>query len=146
LVSPKFNSGWKKIMGFATPTQLADLTPFQDFTYSDPEFSWERSVAPTALIFAPSDWDNMYSNSLFVADCRGNLYNFKLNSARTGFTFQDPSLSDLILNEGDNSDEIILQKNLGCISDIEFGSDNALYVISHANNGVIYKIIFKDIN
>lgn len=140
LVFPKFNSGWEKIMGFSKPNQIASLPKFHDFVYSEPEFTWEESVAPTALVFPTSEWNKKFENTLLVGDCRGNLYKFELNSDRTGFVFVKPDLKDLIANYDDAIDEIVIVKNLGCITDIELGPDNSLYVVSHASNGAIYKI------
>jgi len=38
---------------------------------------------------------------------------------------------------------IVFVRDLGCVVDMEFGPDNALYVSSISNNGLIYKIIPK---
>jgi glucose/arabinose dehydrogenase len=62
--------------------------------------------------------------------------------------FDQPHLQDNVLNivdePGNNlvesMDEILFGKNFGIISDIEFGPDGALYVIS-LSEGTIYKII-----
>jgi len=67
LVSPKFNSGWSTIMGPASIEQIQSLPTSHDFQYSDPEFSWEKPVAPTNLIFMNSDLfdDGKLSKKLF---------------------------------------------------------------------------------
>ena len=148
LIEPKFNSGWIKIMGPASEEQLASLTPFENFVYSDPEFSWERPTAPTDLIFPISPHFEKYQNTLFVGDCLGNIFQFSLNSTRTGFIIETPHLSDLIVNlildEDGNQisesvDDILFGTGFGCITDLEFGPDGFLYVISLSEN-TIYKI------
>ena len=148
LIEPKFNSGWIKIMGPASEEQLASLTPFENFVYSDPEFSWERPTAPTDLIFPISPQFEKYQNTLFVGDCLGNIFQFSLNSTRTGFIIETPHLSDLIVNlildeEGnqisESVDDILFGTGFGCITDLEFGPDGFLYVTSLSEN-TIYKI------
>ena len=79
------------------------------------------------------------TNSLFVGDCKGNLYKFQLSEDRKSLIFQNPDLQDLVLNESDSNEEIIFGKNFGCITDVEYFDGN-LYVISYLNNGAIYKI------
>lgn len=144
LISPKFNSGWEPIMGPANQQQIDSLPGFEDFVYSDPEFSWEETVAPTAILFFNNTSFSDYSNTVLVADCNnGLLYNFNLNSSRDAFVFNDPSLLDLVLNNGDNSDEIQFGSDFGCISDLEIGPDEFLYVTS-LSTGTIYRILPAD--
>ena len=142
LVMPKFNSGWQQIMGPATESQISNLPEFADFKYSDPEFSWEKPVAPTGLTFMVSEKFDNYKNDLLVADClNGNLYKFKLNSNRTEFLFDDPKLSeDLVLSTGDSMKEIIFGTGFGCITDVKMGPDGLIYIVSHTD-GAIYRII-----
>ena len=138
LIFPKFNSGWAKILG--PSNEIVSLNYIPDFSYSDPEFSWKSTVAPTGISFVDEKWDE-YQNSLFVGDCKvGNLYRFELNDTRDGFIFENPDLQDLVLNESDNNDEILFGKNFGCITGVNYSSDGYLYVISYLNNGAIYKI------
>jgi len=145
LVLPNFNSGWETIMGPATESELSLLPSFGDFVYSDPEFSWEEVVAPTALSFIDSKGFEKYKNSLFVGDCNfGNLYKFELNSDRTGFVFDDPALADKVINAGEEMDEIIFGTGFGCITDLEVGPDGFLYVVSLTHDA-IYRITPKPI-
>lgn len=140
LVKPKFNSGWKKILGPATEVQVASLPNFHDFQYSDPEFSWETTVAPTGLTFVTSDFFDSYKSYLLVGDFNtGTLYKFKLNSERTGFVFENPQLSDLIQNDEDNIEEIVFASGFAGITDLDFGNDGFLYVVSLID-GSIYRI------
>jgi glucose/arabinose dehydrogenase len=81
LVEPGFNSGWKEIMGVASLDPgfdpEADLENFDGKAkYSDPEFTWNGTIGPTALKFLNSDrLGTQYQNDIFVGDVhRGNLY------------------------------------------------------------------------
>ncbi len=139
LTFPKYNIGWSKILGPATEYELENFEGYDDYIYSDPEFSWERTVAPTGISFVDERWSE-HSQNVFVGDCAGNLYKFQLNQNRDGFIFQNNELKDLVLNSEDPNSEIIFGENFGCITDIEFSHDGYLYVISYLNNGAIYKI------
>lgn len=149
LVEPKFNSGWVPIMGPASKDQIKNLPGIRGFQYSDPEFSWERTVAPTGLTFIQSEKFHSYKNSVFVGDCHlGNLYAFSLNDKRTGFVFQDPNLNDRVLNQiptdnnernSESMEEILFGKNFGCITDVQEGPEGNLYVVS-ITGGAIYRI------
>jgi len=149
LVHPKFNSGWVLSQGPATEEQKSKMLHKEEFKYGDPKFSWERTVAPTGIIFVNSEKFEKYSDSIFVGDCHfGNLYKFILNDNRTEFIFKDTNLSDLVVNYDPDSknpknlesmDEILFGKNFGCITDLEFGPDGNLYVAS-ISDGKIYKI------
>ena len=143
LTFPKYNSGWTKILGPATAEEKENFTGYSDYQYSDPEFSWEKTFAPTGISFVDNSWGN-FSNNIFVGDCQGNLYTFQLNDSRDGFIFNNPELKDLVLNVDDSNSEIIFGENFGCITDIEYSpNDQSLYVISYLNNGAIYKITPK---
>ncbi|MDH3203047.1 MAG: PQQ-dependent sugar dehydrogenase [Nitrosopumilus sp.] len=141
MISPNFNSGWETIMGPATQQQIDSLPGFESFVYSDPEFSWENTVAPTSILFPDTISFTNYSDSVFVGDCNnGILYKFTLNQSRDSFVFIDPTLTDLVLNMTDNSAEIEFGNGFGCITDIEMGPDNFLY-ISSLTHGKIYRIL-----
>ncbi|TBR23963.1 MAG: hypothetical protein EPO63_04810, partial [Candidatus Nitrosotenuis sp.] len=142
LVPENFNSGWIEIMGPAkNQTQIDSLPKYKNFVYSDPEFSWQKPVAPTGITFVKSDKMKGYQDSVFVGDCNnGNLYRFKLNSERTGFDFKSPELADKVLNIDEPMDEILLGTGFGCMVDVEEGPDGFLYVVS-LSDGVIYRIL-----
>ena len=141
LVPPKFNSGWALAQGFVNDETIESIPEIGEFRYSNPEFTWQQVNAPTALAFAGHQWGEKYENSLFVADYLfGTIYKFELNDARDGFLFNEPSLQDLILNEGDNYNEIVFGTGFGRISDMKFGPDGSLYVASYFHNGALYKI------
>lgn len=141
LVPPKFNSGWALAQGLVDEKTMNTIPEIGEFRYSNPEFTWQSTNAPTALAFPGHQWGKKFENSLFVADYLfGTIYKFELNDARDGFVFNEPSLQDLILNEGDSSDEIVFGTGFGRISDMKFGPDGSLYVASHFNNGALFKI------
>tara|TARA_Y100001936_G_scaffold204215_1_gene207546 strand:+ start:1378 stop:3123 length:1746 start_codon:yes stop_codon:yes gene_type:complete len=146
LVENKFNSGWAKIQGPSNGRTLPEIVEYSEYEYSEPEFSWEIPIGVTAIEFPNSNDFINYKDFLFVADTNnGIIYKFKLDESRKKFVFQSPHLQDNVLNvlhdsSGTESmDEIIFAKNLGLISDMKFGPDGALYVIS-LMEGKIYKI------
>ena len=173
LVKHGFNSGWLSVMGPVdryNPDTGGFQTippPFENFEYSDPEFSWyvggirdtslpssecssliscmERSqVGPTAIAFPDQVSFSKYSDWLFVGDFHnGIIWNFQLNTDRTGFVFSNPDLSDLVLDDNDEIDEIIFAKGFQGVTDIKF-HDGAMYVIS-IGDGSIYKIYSKEL-
>ena len=143
LVPSKFNSGWNVKMGNATDEEISKMR-FPEFMYSPPEFGWDPNVAPTALIFVEDRWGKEFENSLLVGGCnKGVIYKFELNDERDGFVFEDKNLQDLLLGPTDSDEEIVFARDLGCVVDMEFGPDNALYVSAISNNGVIHKITQK---
>jgi glucose/arabinose dehydrogenase len=145
LVKPGFNSGWRLVMG-PVDRYNPDLDgtqtippPFENFVYSDPEFSFKLPAAVTAIEFPDGDSFEKYSDWLFVGDYNnGRIYKFQLNSERTGFIFSNPELSDLVLDDNDEIDEILFAEGFQTISDIEF-HDGAMYVVS-ISDGSVYKI------
>ena len=151
LVSENFNSGWAVTMGPASEKQIAELLNFDKYTYDDPKFSWEKTIAPTGLAFADSEAFNKYRNELFVGGCMGQIFKFKLDDNRDNFVFDSTHLQDLVANmvkneSGENIieslDEILFGDGFGCITDIKFGPDGNLYVVSLSDN-MIYRIIPK---
>lgn len=148
LVNPGFNSGWKKIMGpiarnSSTTTQ--QLVNFPGSHYSDPVFSWLKSIGITDLEFLNSSkLGDQYANNIFVGDVTsGNLYYFTVNKSRTGLNF-DPNtqhgLSDLV---ADNANEVLavtFGTGFGGITDIKTSPDGYLYILSYGN-GIIYRVV-----
>ena len=146
LINKKFNSGWSKIQG---PSEISIEPPsgYEDYIYEDPKFNWELPIGITSLDFADSSMFKKYENWLFVADSNnGNIYKFRLNEARTDFVFESEHLKDKVVNllqkdsiEIESMEEILFGTNFGLISDIEFGPDGSLYVVSLID-GIIYRI------
>ena len=146
LISPNFNSGWDVIMGPATQEEIDLLPGFENYVYSDPEFSFVDTISPTSILFINSEKFPNYSDSVLVGNCNvGGIYKFKLNEARDSFQFSNSDLSDLVLDVGDNISEIEFGSDFGCITDIEQGPDGFLYVVS-LTNGIIYRITPVDPN
>jgi len=138
LLNSKFNSGWTKIMG---PSNEPEKMPkIHNFVYKDPKFSWESTVAPTALTFVNSDEFRDYADFLFVGDFNtGTIYQFKLNNERDGFIFENSELKDLVLNHEDMVNDIVFSTGFKGITDLDFGPDGSLYVLSPFA-GSIYRI------
>ena len=143
LVTPNFNSGWEAIMGPATESKLSKLPGYDGYVYSDPEFSWQQVVAPTAISFIDSKLFEKYKNSVLVGSfIYGDLYKFELNSDRTGFVFDDPTLADNVVNTEEPIDEIVFGTGFRGITDIEVGPDGLVYVVSRSDDS-IYRIMPK---
>ena len=141
LVIPKFNSGWKTVMGPASQEEISSLSKYTEFVYSDPEFSWERAVGVTAISFIESDVFKELDNSVLVGDFNnGNLYKFNLNNNRTDFIFEHPSLKDLVAHKIDPDAEIIFGVGFSGITDIKVGPNGMIYVVS-IGDGAVYRII-----
>ena len=138
LVQKKFNSGWNKIMG---PIKDNEETPkINGYEYSDPEFSWERTVAVTSIHFIQSPLFPEYENSVLIGSFVGGiLYKFELNENRDGFRFDNNELEDLVLNKEDNPNEIIFGTGFAGITDIKEGPDGSIYVVT-IGDGKIFRI------
>lgn len=131
LVRPGFNSGWENVMGPMTGQD--NLVVFGGSHYADPVFSWRQPVGVTDIEFLDAEFGK-YSYSIFVGDINnGNLYNFAVNSERTGL-----ELDDKVADDADELEQHILGTGFGGITDIETGPDGLLYILSY--NGSIYRL------
>jgi aldose sugar dehydrogenase len=149
IVEPGFNSGWHKIMGPIVRTNMTienDLIIFDSAKYGDPIFSWYAPVGVTDIEFLNSTkLGEKYDDNVFVGDINnGNLYFFEVNGNRTGVTFHDPRLLDLVadpVKEGEDSElsSLILGDGFGRITDIESGPDGLLYIMTY-EDGKIYRL------
>jgi glucose/arabinose dehydrogenase len=155
IVEPGFNSGWHKVMGPIGRTNMTvqkDLVIFDGAKYQDPVFSWYAPVGVTDIeFFNSTKLGDKYDGNLFVGDINnGNLYFFEVNEDRTGITFHDPRLLDLVADpvkeeeeeEGGEASElssIIFGEGFGRITDIETGPDGLLYILTY-EDGKIYRI------
>src|SRR5215211_7153761 len=68
--------------------------------YRPPEFTWDKSVAPTALLFLNSDkLGSAYKNDMFIGSVdSGRLFHFDLNENRTGLNLNG-TLADKIATD-----------------------------------------------
>lgn len=158
LVEPGFNSGWEKVQGIWKLNDTREKEgifndsdiEFIDFDgkgrYSNPEFVWDRSVAPTALVFLNSDkLGQQYENDMFVGSAKkGTIYHFDLNEDRKSLDLTG-DLADLVYSKKDESSKIVFGENFGIVTDLEVGPDGYLYVVSalKKSEGAIYRIIPK---
>ena len=150
VVKPGFNSGWKQIMGPMTRNNSFTkdkLVNFPGSHYSDPVFSWLKSIGITDIEFLNSSkLGNQYTDNIFVGDITsGNLYYFKVNGSRTGLEFgtsnNQTGLSDLVADNKNEVSEVTFGTGFDGITDIETGpNDGYLYVLSYGS-GSIYRIM-----
>ena len=142
LVEPGFNGGWKHVTGLApTNFDYAELVTFNGSgKYSDPEFVWNSTVSPTALLFFKSDnFGPDYKNDMFVGDYEfGRIYHFGLNSERDALLLNG-SLADKIADNDSELQNNIFGEDFGVPTDLEIGPDGMLYV-SSLRDGSIYRI------
>jgi glucose/arabinose dehydrogenase len=151
IVYPGFNSGWNKIMGPISHSDIEqsdleeELVVFENSKYADPVFSWEEQIGITDLEFLDSTaLGPKYAYNLFVGDINsGNLYYFELNENRTGIKLNENDLEELSDQVADDEEEIshiIFGSGFSDgIVDIEMGPEGFLYILTF--NGSIYKII-----
>jgi aldose sugar dehydrogenase len=169
LVEPGFNSGWLKVQGMwpvntynphaypnskhtgyivkdpinknlkFNPRQLVDFD--EKGVYSWPEFVWNQTVGPTAILFLNSDkLGNQYKNDLFVAESNtGAILHFELNKNRTSLDLSG-SLADKIANNLNELEQNKFGEDFGLITDLKIGADGYLYVLSF-DRGTVYRVI-----
>ena len=150
LVAPGFNGGWAKVQGFwkvsetgekmemivgpntNTTTSPSGLVDFGGKgKYSDPKLVWERTVAPTALVFLNSTkLGSQYSNDMFVGSLEnGRLFHFKLNENRTELYLPNSTKGKILNDEGEIA--TMFGQNFGIITDLQVGPhDGYLYLVS----------------
>jgi glucose/arabinose dehydrogenase len=145
-VEPGLNSGWNLLMGpdARDPQGTGDLwnVPDAGLTYSDPEFSWLDTIAPTALAFPrQSSFGLPYDGRMLIADVKpGRIFALPLNLARTGFDFTGYSgVADLVADSAAERDQFQIGNGFFGITDIGFGPDRHLYVVSHGW-GTVFRI------
>lgn len=149
LAQPGFNSGWEEVMGLAgssDPPGLFDM-PGAGNTYSEPEFTWIDTNAPTAILFPfGSALGPDYDDVALVADNNpGQIYRFPLNGARTAFDFSAfPDLQDLEADTNTERDLLSIGSGFSAVTDLKVGPDSAVYVVS-IGQGTIYRITNPDV-
>src|SRR5262245_47712002 len=143
-VAPGFNSGWERIMGPVArdpegTTDLFDM-PGPANLYSDPEFSWLATIAPTGILFpVGSALGSAYDSVALVGDSNlGNIYRFPLNATRQGFVLSG-GVADLVADTAAERDSLRLASGFAGVVDLTLGPDGAVYVVS-IGDGRIYRI------
>jgi glucose/arabinose dehydrogenase len=148
VVEPGFNSGWHKLMGPMSRTNVTagDLVLFNGSSYRDPVFSWRVPIGVTDIEFFDSpNLGEKYENNIFVGDINnGNLYFFTVDGERDGLVFDSPALSDLVADPVGNdrlgeASTLLVGERFGRITDIETGPDGNLYVLTYLD-GKIHRI------
>jgi glucose/arabinose dehydrogenase len=160
LVRPGFNSGWEGVQGIWEPivNQSGDggsiagnelLNPNDKLVnfdgkgvYSEPEFIWKSTVAPTAIKFLDSDkLGQKYENDLFIASSNlGTIFHFDLNRDRTGLKLNG-SLANKIADSKEDLHDMIFAQGIGVITDMDIGPDGYVYVLSlYGDRPTIFRI------
>jgi aldose sugar dehydrogenase len=146
LVEPGFNSGWAEVMGLASAPENEGIDIEEDLVnfngrgnYSDPEFIWQETVAPTAIKFFDSTkLGAEYENDLFVGDFKSALlYHFDLNEDRTALALPG-ELADKVADSPDELESVIFGRELR-IADLKVGPDGYLYLLTLT--GTIYRVV-----
>jgi glucose/arabinose dehydrogenase len=136
-VTPGANSGWVPLMGpdARSASGVGDLfhMPGAGVTYSDPEFSWLSTIAPTGIVLPHhSSLGPVYDRSVLVGDANfGRIHAFPLNAGRTALDVGAISgLADLVADSVAEVNASVLGTGFGSITDLEMGPDGHLYVVS----------------
>jgi glucose/arabinose dehydrogenase len=142
-VDAGFNSGWRDVQGMASPANLTDVVLFNARShYSNPEFTWEEPVGPTALAFLNSSHLEGYENDIFVGDINnGALYHFDLNENRSALVLEGP-LADAVADSPEESEAAVFGTGFGGITDVKAGPDGNLYILSFTE-GAIFRVTAK---
>ena len=134
LVEPGFNSGWRKVMGFSNKFEKFDLIDFDGKgKYSEPEFEWKITAAPTSIVFLPnSKLGEKYQGDMFVGtvDYGGTVYNFDMSPDRKELSLTN-ALSDKIADSLEELKNNEFAVKAGIVTDIEVGPDGYLYILTN---------------
>ncbi len=141
-VDPGLNSGWEDIMGpqARDGSPLSGLYMIPNAFYSDPEFSWVATIAPTGLAFLHSaQFPSDIRDDLVLGDNNlGFLYLFHVNANRDGFVLSG-GVADLVADSAAERDLNKWGSGFGVVTGVQIGPDGNLYVCS-LGNGAIYRI------
>jgi glucose/arabinose dehydrogenase len=114
--------------------------------YSSPEFIWDKSIAPTAVLFLDSkNLGAQYQNDMFVGSVDGQIFHFDLNHNRTELLLKGV-LEDKIATDDTEFGDILFAEGFSIITDLKQGPDGNLYVVSELkqskseNLGAVYRI------
>ena len=156
LVEPGFNSGSDKIFGIwkndgfdykltedntesksdnyviVNETHPDDLIYTGKGHYSLPKFMWDKTVAPTALLFLNSKTlGSKYENDMFIGSVKGGkLFHFELNNLRNGLNLEGV-LADKVATNKDEFGSILFAEGFNYITDLKVSpEDGYLYIVS----------------
>ena len=125
------------------PQGTGDLfdMPGAGSTYSDPEFTWIDTNAPTAIVFPfGSLLGPGYDAAALVGDNNsGQIFRFPLDSPRLAFAFPQLELQDLVADNNAERDLLSIGSGFSAITDLKIGPDGALYIVS-IGNGAVYRV------
>ena len=114
--------------------------------YSPPEFTWDKSTPPTAVLFLDSkNLGAQYRNDMFVGSVDGQIFHFDLNDNRTGLLLKGV-LEDKIASDDTEFGDILFAEGFSIITDVKQGPDGNLYVVSGLKQskseklGAVYRI------
>ena len=114
--------------------------------YSSPEFIWDKSTPPTAVLFLDSkNLGSQYQNDMFVGSVDGQVFHFDLNDNRTGLLLKGV-LEDKIATDDTEFGDILFAEGFSIITDLKQGPDGNLYVVSGLKQskseklGAVYRI------
>jgi len=116
--------------------------PGAGITYSDPEFSWLDTTAPTSIVFpVGSSLGAGYEDMALVGDNNsGQIFALPLNGSRTGFDLSAWfDLTDLVADDNTERDLLSWGTGFGAVTDLEIGPDGDLYVVSYTQ-GAVHRI------
>ena len=168
LAEPGFNSGSDKIFGIwrvneegkklqtddkeegeyvTVGNNPKDLVYFEGKGhYNPPEFIWDKSTPPTALLFLDSqNLGAEYESDMFVGSVDGQIFHFDLYENRTGLLLKGV-LKDKIAADDTEFADILFAKSFSIITDLKQGPDGNLYVVSGLKQskseklGAVYRI------
>jgi glucose/arabinose dehydrogenase len=150
LALPGFNSGWREVIGFSNETDEFNEENLETFggkgTYSDPEFIWRDTIAPTSVLFIHTDnLGPKYKDNLFVGSVKnGTIFNFPLDETRMHLVLAGP-LADKTADNNQETGSVTFGRNFGIITDLQIGPDGNIYVLSnYKHDGTIFKISAKN--
>lgn len=143
---PGANSGWRDFMGPIARAggSESDLVSLGDPAYyADPRFAWVRPVAPTDVMFFPTNrLGKQHRNRLFAgATKEGLIYRFDLSPSRRTLALEGV-LADGVADNGgglrDEQEAVIFGQGFGLVSDL-FPGPGGMYVIDYTD-GILYRI------
>lgn len=150
-VPPGMNSGWLKIMGpdaydavygknLYTAYDAEDLVQIPGAQYVDPALSFFHPLGLTALRFVESEqYPCGLQGAMLVGDTNtGRLYRLELTPDRETIALDD-ELADGVADSIDETAGLVFGEGWGVTTDLKFGPDGLLYVVS-LTRGQVFRI------